>query len=65
MQMNTSELPETLRETAHVQEHRADPSVHTALQEHRSDRQATPRNPAAPCVPGKGATETFVDGAGI
>jgi hypothetical protein len=63
--MNPPERPEVLRETAHVQEHRADPSVHTVLQEHRSNRQTPPRNPVGPCVPDEGAIETFVGGAGI
>jgi hypothetical protein len=65
MPMNTSERPEVLRDTADVQEHRANPSVRAVPQEHGSGRQTPPRNPAEPYVPDEGAFEGFVGGAGI
>jgi hypothetical protein len=63
--MNASERPAVPRETNHVPEHRATPSVHTAPPEHRSNRQAPPQNPVGPHVLDAGASETFVGGDGI
>jgi hypothetical protein len=63
--MNTSERPEVLRETDHVQERGDNPGDDSVLKEPRSNGQTPPRNPAGPHVPDEGALETFVGGAGI
>jgi hypothetical protein len=65
MNVNASERSDVLRETAHVQEHRAHPSGDTVPEEHRSHRQAPPRNSVGPHAPGEGTFETFAGGAGI
>jgi hypothetical protein len=63
--MNAAEHSEVLQETDHVQEDRANPSVHSELREHCSGRQTPPWNPVGPCVPDEDTSETFVGGAGI
>jgi hypothetical protein len=65
MEMNASTRPEVLRQTDHVQERPGDAGVDTMLQELCSDERTPQRNTPWPCVPDEGASETFIDGAGV
>jgi hypothetical protein len=63
--MHPPERPEVSRQTDPIQEHRANPSVPTVPQGHRSDGRTPPRNPVAAYAPDDCTFETFVGGAGI
>jgi hypothetical protein len=65
MQMTTTERSEVLRETEQGKEHRGNPGVDPVPQEFCANDQNPPWDPSGSHVPGEGAFETFVGGAGI